>query len=397
MSKEGKATTMGARGADGAVAMAARLLALHGREVRALLGPRGGVAEWGGPPEGAEAALRFYRQHVAASAPALIHAATDAWPLPAPWTADDLVRAAGEEAIVRVAVTPDGRADAVRRVAAATGAPAAWGGVHGHFVHETPSTTALRFVQPAEEDMALPALLGALREEAAIQEPDRPPAVHYAQAQNGSLSSFGALSPAAVPPALPWANALFGTGPPDAANVWVGGAASVTAWHRDPYENVYVVLSGEKRFALRPPGEGAGVLRPAHVPAARWVRVQGAGAASWAARPDSPPATVPWSPAPPPREWAVPGVDPPPRPGGGVGADPPPLMVTVPAGSALYLPAFWWHCVSQAPAPRQPAVIAVNYWYDTLHGPGWAGMLVADRLAGVVAGREENEEEEEDG
>jgi hypothetical protein len=39
----------------------------------------------------------------------------------------------------------------------------------------------------------------------------------------------------------------------------------------------------------------------------------------------------------------------------------------------------------------------VNYWYDTLHGPGWAGMLVADRLAGVVAGREENEEEEEDG
>jgi hypothetical protein len=49
--------------------------------------------------------------------------------------------------------------------------------------------------------------------------------------------------------------------------------------------------------------------------------------------------------------------------------------------------------VAQAPPPGQPAAIAVNYWYDTLHGPGWAGMRLADALAGVAGGEEEEEED----
>jgi len=41
-----------------------------------------------------------------------------------------------------------------------------------------------------------------------------------------------------------------------------------------------------------------------------------------------------------------------------------PLRVEVSAGELLYLPALWWHAVSQrADGPRE-STIAVNYWYE---------------------------------
>lgn len=40
---------------------------------------------------------------------------------------------------------------------------------------------------------------------------------------------------------------------PDAINLWIGNTRSVTALHRDNYENVYVQVAGRKRFVLLPP------------------------------------------------------------------------------------------------------------------------------------------------
>jgi len=40
---------------------------------------------------------------------------------------------------------------------------------------------------------------------------------------------------------------------PDAINLWIGNSRSVTALHRDNYENVYVQVLGRKHFALLPP------------------------------------------------------------------------------------------------------------------------------------------------
>lgn len=41
----------------------------------------------------------------------------------------------------------------------------------------------------------------------------------------------------------------------DAVNMWIGSARSVTALHRDSYENLYVVIRGQKHFVLLSPLE----------------------------------------------------------------------------------------------------------------------------------------------
>ena len=40
---------------------------------------------------------------------------------------------------------------------------------------------------------------------------------------------------------------------PDAINLWIGNSRSVTALHRDNYENVYCQIMGSKHFVLLPP------------------------------------------------------------------------------------------------------------------------------------------------
>ncbi|KAE9446270.1 hypothetical protein C3L33_21833, partial [Rhododendron williamsianum] len=40
---------------------------------------------------------------------------------------------------------------------------------------------------------------------------------------------------------------------PEAMNLWIGNELSVTSFHRDHYENLYAVVTGEKHFLLLPP------------------------------------------------------------------------------------------------------------------------------------------------
>lgn len=51
---------------------------------------------------------------------------------------------------------------------------------------------------------------------------------------------------------ISWASEAFGC-QPDAINFWMGGERSVTSMHKDPYENMYAVVRGEKTFILQPP------------------------------------------------------------------------------------------------------------------------------------------------
>lgn len=46
---------------------------------------------------------------------------------------------------------------------------------------------------------------------------------------------------------------FFDNAMPDAQNLWMGYNDSVSSMHKDPYENIYCVVQGEKHFTLMPP------------------------------------------------------------------------------------------------------------------------------------------------
>ena len=58
---------------------------------------------------------------------------------------------------------------------------------------------------------------------------------------------------------------------PEAVNLWIGDDRSVSSCHKDPYENFYVVVRGEKIFTLLPPAS-APFLHETDFPAATYIR-----------------------------------------------------------------------------------------------------------------------------
>uniref|UniRef100_A0A7S2ENW1 JmjC domain-containing protein n=1 Tax=Ditylum brightwellii TaxID=49249 RepID=A0A7S2ENW1_9STRA len=58
------------------------------------------------------------------------------------------------------------------------------------------------------------------------------------------------------PSTFDFAQECFGYGsPPDAINLWIGDERAVSSMHKDHYENLFYVLSGEKVFTLCPPAD----------------------------------------------------------------------------------------------------------------------------------------------
>lgn len=101
------------------------------------------------------------------------------------------------------------------------------------------------------------------------QEQEQEEEVRYAQTQNDNLRHEyrALLALGHVPRAVGFARVALARDP-DAVNLWIGNSRSVTALHRDGYENVYVQLAGRKHFVLLPPLCQPCVnerpLRPAH-------------------------------------------------------------------------------------------------------------------------------------
>lgn len=247
------------------------------------------------------------------------------------------MRSAGGDAPVTVSLTPNGRADAVA----------------------TDQKGERVCALPCEERWPLSRVLDALRT------PDAG-TVPYVSAQDGSLSDFPSLL-GDVPSALPFAEGL---GPAEAVNFWLGDSRSATSFHADPYENLYCVVAGEKRFLLLPPAD-AHRLYLSEVPVARYARSEGG---CWTLeRQQVPP--VAWSPVDPepadraaaeaayPRYWS----------------GPPPLEVRLKPGEVLYLPSGWWHHVSQS-----DFTVACNWWHDGVVGHAHALRDLAAAVAAAI-------------
>lgn len=125
---------------------------------------------------------------------------------------------------------------------------------------------------------------------------------------------------------IPWARIALEKSP-DAVNVWIGNSRSVTALHKDPYENIYCQMVGSKHFFLRPSTEMACVSEEPF-PAGRYIRT-GSGFDIEEDRPSNlvPLPTV--NPAARERKDNI------------FSRLSKPLEVTLNPGDMLYLPAFW--------------------------------------------------------
>lgn len=163
-----------------------------------------------------------------------------------------------------------------------------------------------------------------------------------------------------VPPNISWARIALEQSV-DAANLWLGGNRSVTAMHKDNYENVYVQIIGQKHFVLLPPIEmpcanEVYLTQTRYAPVAEGsddlrIEVQEGE--------DQIPVAI-WDPEEPELRRSE------------YSHLSKPLSVTLQEGDMLYLPAMWYHKVRQT-SGKEGFAVACNWWYDmSFEGSFWA-------------------------
>ncbi|KAI1638612.1 phospholipase A2 [Biscogniauxia mediterranea] len=293
--------------------------------------------------------LEFMR-YVSRNTPFVIRGGARDWRATQQWSASYLRSALSGHA-VNVAVTPFGNADAPTPYEAEGGSESVGDN--------------LLFAKPHEEDQVFEHFLDyVIRQEK--EGKGEQGEVRYAQTQNDNLRHEYISLFSQVQQSIAFARIALQKDP-DAINLWIGNSRSVTALHRDNYENIYVQVAGQKHFALLPALFQPCVNERDLVPAS-YVRLphQGnngndkedndarVGKGPLELRKDEDETTVPfaiWDPDnPTTRATAYSHL-----------AEP--VRVTLNPGDMLYLPAMWYHKVSQS-CSEDGICVAVNYWYD---------------------------------
>ncbi|XP_004569964.1 bifunctional peptidase and (3S)-lysyl hydroxylase JMJD7 [Maylandia zebra] len=261
-----------------------------------------------GPPE----PLQFHRDWIAPNKPCIIRNAFSHWPALAKWSPDYLREKVGSK-VISVAVTPNGYADAVN---------------------------GDRFVMPEERQMSFSSVLDIIEGKV-----DKGGGVFYVQKQCSNLLQELPELTADVQPHIAWMSTALGK-LPDAVNFWLGEANAITSMHKDHYENLYCVVSGEKHFVLMPPTDRPFIPYGLFQPAVYHQRDDG----EFEVIDQSDSEMVPWIPLDPlnPDLERFPQY-----------RRARPLHCSVKAGEMLYLPSLWFHHVQQS-----HGCIAVNFWYD---------------------------------
>lgn len=246
--------------------------------------------------------------------------------------------------------TPDGRADAI---------------------HRLPNSGEEVFALPAEGSLPMAALLDHLELSDGVKAGANK---LYMQQQNDCLRKDFPELLEDIQPMLPWADEAFGS-QAEAVNLWIGGRESVTTFHKDPYENLFVVISGYKTFHLLPPSDYYR-LKCKDFPVAQFnaenqdlgtchlclVKKEGSGPVKWSAIDPRSEITSPSKQL----DTALPR----------------PLTVTVKSGEVLYLPSLWHHFVEQEGGP-DGVCIAVNFWYDMAFDSKFAYYSLAEKLGDI--------------
>lgn len=284
----------------------------------------------------------FERSHSANSSVPNFDKSLTSFPA-ASWNKQDLIQLL-EDAKLEVAVTPDGRADDLKHV---------------------PGHAEPVFVSPANIEMSIVELLGKLDETDHNNHEQSP--VHYLQSQNSNLTTTELERlRKEVPENFLFAEPVLGE--PEAVNIWIGDERSVTSTHRDPYENLYIVLKGSKTFTLYPPVDEL-TLPTKNVLVGKYVYDRDRGHFNVVMETETIEGElvrIPWIDLTPnePREEVIARY--------ALYEHSSPRVVVVKEGQMLYLPSGWFHMVQQdcgrwKDGSRAPC-IAVNYWYDMEYG-----------------------------
>ncbi|XP_063666272.1 cytosolic phospholipase A2 beta-like isoform X7 [Pan troglodytes] len=126
-------------------------------------------------------------------------------------------------------------------------------------------------MMPAERRLPLSFVLDVLEGRA------QHPGVLYVQKQCSNLpTELPQLLPD-LESHVPWASEALGK-MPDAVNFWLGEVAAVTSCrlHKDHYENLYCVVSGEKHFLFHPPSDRPFIPYELYTPATYQLTEEGA-------------------------------------------------------------------------------------------------------------------------
>ncbi|KAF2475200.1 Clavaminate synthase-like protein [Lindgomyces ingoldianus] len=296
-------------------------------------------------------------RYVSRNRPFVVRKGAEDWKARRMWNAKYLTEVMQHQT-VNVAVTPHGNADSIVEL----------------------EDDDLLFVKPYSTSAPFSAVIRS------IQSQEHHPSGHtsatrYAQTQNDNLRNEYISLFSDVPKDIPFAKIALEKGP-DAINFWLGNSHSTTALHKDNYENVYVQVLGKKHFTLLPPVESAcvnekAVLAATYAPRDSLPSSRSSSPLDLHSTPgtspgvmseadqeaalkdlvicvDEPEESVPFA------TWDPdePGKRPTP-----FSKHSQPLRVTLDEGDMLYLPALWYHKVTQT-CSTEAICCAVNYWYD---------------------------------
>ncbi|XP_075641088.1 lysine-specific demethylase JMJ32 [Castanea sativa] len=284
--------------------------------------------------------LQFLRDYVSQNKPCLISSATLHWPALSSWSQHTyLTQSLSASPNVSVHLTPHGNADAL--------VP---------FPNTNNNNNNLCFASPHVQQLPFREALHLITTNSDSNS-NTQKFVAYLQQQNDCFrSEYSALS-SDCDDHIPWATEALGS-LPEAVNLWIGNHRSVTSFHKDHYENLYAVVSGEKHFLLLPPTDYHRMYIR-NYPAARYSYSQESG--EFALELEKPARYVPWcsvNPCLSPENMEAEMSKFPLYFNG-----PKPFQCTVKPGQILYLPSMWFHHVRQSP-DAGGRTIAINYWYD---------------------------------
>ncbi|KAL3932421.1 MAG: hypothetical protein SGBAC_010859 [Bacillariaceae sp.] len=321
--------------------------------------------------------IQFLRDHVQCSRPCIIrNAITDETGVPIRLTLDDIAQRLGpKETMLTVDVTPDGHGDSVRTMS------------HGSSI----------FVQPAECEMTIddfrrrlrghttahdktntdinsrPILADSISKVPSVSKEIPDESVVYYSRQNDCLRNEIPDLYKTFPQGIDWAEEALGPEQAlDAVNLWVGNERAVSSMHKDHYENLFYVASGEKVFTVCPPADVAFLYEHRQYCSGRFQVNEQNG--TWEVCEEDDDTTIP---------WIAPDVTILQNENRDVLLEEYPLLqyvkpleILVREGEMLYLPSLWFHRVTQS-----CETVGVNYWYDMrFDSPLWCYFTFLQQL-----------------